>query len=357
MTIFTVVGARPQFIKAAVMSRVFSKSDNITEIIVHTGQHFDHNMSAVFFEELSIPKPNYNLAIGGMTHGQMTGRMIEKLEELMLQEKPDAVLVYGDTNSTLAAALAASKIHIPVIHIEAGLRSFNMDMPEEINRILTDRLSSLLFCPTELAVSNLKNEGYAVEDKKICNVGDIMYDASLFYAKKRNELASVKSSEYILCTIHRAENTDNPNTLAEIVGALNEISQEIEVVLPLHPRTKAKLTEFGLNLDATIIEPASYMDMIGLIRGSKLIITDSGGLQKEAYFFKKKCVTIREQTEWVELIDVGANVLSPAQKGKIASDVKNMLAKKVDFSIKLYGEGNTGDLILENILQFERDEQ
>ena len=334
MKILTVVGARPQFVKAAVMSREFSNSNEINEVIVHTGQHFDHNMSAIFFEELSIPKPDHYLAIGGMSHGKMTGRMLEMLEDLMLIEQPDAVLVYGDTNSTLAAALAASKIHIPVMHVEAGLRSFNMRMPEEINRIITDRLSSILFCPTQIAMDNLVNEGYEKDTERIINVGDIMLDASLYYNERLPVDDSLKGKRFVLCTIHRAENTDDPIVLKNIVDSLNEIHQEIEVIIPLHPRTREKLKDFGLNLKVTMISPASYIDMIKLIKSSSLIITDSGGLQKEAYFFKKKCVTIREQTEWVELIDAGANVLSPAQDGQIVIDVLSMLIMEAILAFK-----------------------
>lgn len=354
MKVLTVVGARPQFIKAVVMNREFSNSNKVEEVIAHTGQHFDRNMSEIFFDELDIPKPKYNLEIGGVSHCKMTGRMLEKLEELMLQEKPEVVLVYGDANSTLATALAASKLHVLVLRVEAGLRSFNMNMQEEINRIITDRLSNFLFCPTQAAMGNLVKEDFDNQNAQVLNVGDIMLDASMYHSDKLTADESLSNKTYILCTIHRAENTDNREILKTIVDALNELHKTVAVILPLHPRTKEKLQEYCLDLNVTIINPASYLDMINLVTNSSLLITDSGGLQKEANFFKKKCVTIREQTEWVELIDAGANVLSPAKNQAIVKNGLEMLKKEVDFSTKLYGEGNTGKEIMETILSLNK---
>ena len=309
MRILTVVGARPQFVKAAAVSRAFLRADNIQEIIVHTGQHYDNNMSDVFFEEMDIPRPNYNLQINSSSHGVMTGRMIEGLEELILKEKPDYVLIYGDTNSTLAGAIAASKIHIPIAHVESGLRSFNMRMPEEINRILSDRLSALLFCPTPQAIENLKKEGFENFTSNIVFSGDVMFDAALYYIQKSEESSKIiqrldlDKERYILSTIHRAENTDDVTNLSTIFNALRELTKESKVVLPMHPRTKKLIQSH--NIDTTgiyIIDPVGYFDMLQLIKNARLIITDSGGLQKEAYFFHKPCITTRNETEWTELI-------------------------------------------------------
>lgn len=344
MKIFTVIGARPQFIKAAALSREFAKHESIEEIIVHTGQHFDSNMSDVFFTEMEIPEPKYNLAINSIGHGAMTGRMLEEIEKLLLIENPDILLVYGDTNSTIAGALAAKKLNIKVAHVEAGLRSFNIKMPEEVNRILTDRISNYLFCPTETAVSNLNKEGYHNLDCLVVNSGDVMQDAAEFYAKKSVEksdiLKSIQEDKFILCTLHRAENTDDPIRLKNIVNALNETHSMTPVVLPLHPRTRKKLSEFNLKLDAKIISPVGYFDMIELLKHCSLVMTDSGGLQKEAFFFKKNCVTMRDQTEWVELIENGFNVLAGANEKEILRCSMEMLNKKNSFSINLYGNGN-----------------
>src|SRR5690554_6304137 len=320
MKVITVVGARPQFVKAAVVSRAFQKL-NIQEKIVHTGQHFDKNMSDVFFTEMQIPKPAYNLEVHGLNHGAMTGRMLEKIEEVLVKEKPQVVLVYGDTNSTLAAALAAQKIHIPVAHVEAGLRSFNMKMPEEINRILTDRVADVLFCPTSTAVENLKNEGFENFDAEILNVGDVMYDAALFYADKSFKPNVDIPSKYVLCTLHRAENTDDSMRLKSIFKSLEVISKISPVIIPLHPRTKSKLININYdfdNSDIIFINPVSYFEMIWLLQNCHFVMTDSGGLQKEAYFFKKYCVTLRDETEWVELVDNEFNILT-------GSDVKTIL--------------------------------
>lgn len=353
--ILTVIGARPQFIKAAALSREFSKHNEIEEIIVHTGQHFDKNMSEIFFEEMNIPIPRYNLAINSLSHGAMTGRMMEEIEKILLIENPDFLIVYGDTNSTLAGALAAKKLHIKVVHIEAGLRSFNNDMPEEINRILTDRLSDYLFCPTQTAVNNLLREGYENIDTKIINSGDVMQDASIYYAnesaKKSNIISSLHLDKFILCTIHRAENTDDSDRLKNIIEALNKSHQTIPIVLPLHPRTKQKIESLGINLEVKAIEPVGYFDMIELLKNCSLVITDSGGLQKEAYFFNKNCVILREQTEWVELVENKVSILVGANYNSIIKEIDFMINKSSDFSNNLYGNGTACNKICSEILK------
>lgn len=347
MKVITIVGARPQFVKAAVVSRAFKKL-GIEEKIIHTGQHFDANMSEVFFEEMQIPKPAFNLDIHGVGHGAMTGRMLEKIEEVLIREKPDVVLVYGDTNSTLAGALAAQKIHIPVAHVEAGLRSFNMQMPEEVNRILTDRISSVLYAPTQKAVENLKAEGYDHFDIKVELVGDVMLDAALFYA---NQLSDEKNEEdYFLCTLHRAENTDDLSRLKALVEGLNEIHKTTKVKLPLHPRTAAVLQKNSIELKVETIPPQGYLEMIKLLKNCEGVITDSGGLQKEAYFFQKACVTMRDQTEWVELVDNGFNVLVGADRQRLVNEVQAIEHKSLDFSMNLYGKGNAGEEIAASLL-------
>jgi len=354
MKILTIVGARPQFVKAAALSREFTKYDNIEEIIVHTGQHFDDNMSEVFFREMEIPKPKYNLAIHSVGHGAMTGRMLEGIEKILIDEKPDLLLVYGDTNSTLAGALAAKKLHIKVAHVEAGLRSFNMEMPEEINRILTDRISDYLFCPTQTAVDNVMKEGYQNIDCKIINSGDVMQDAANFYTltseKKATISKTIDLTNFILCTLHRAENTDDPKRLSAIVAALNEINLTTTVILPLHPRTKKIIADLGLTLNFNTISPVGYFDMIELLKNCKIVMTDSGGLQKEAFFFKKNCVTMRDQTEWVELIGNGLNLLVGADTEKIINGTKEMLAKKGNFDVNLYGNGTACKNIVNELL-------
>jgi UDP-GlcNAc3NAcA epimerase len=350
MKIVTVLGARPQFIKAATVSRQLKKIA-ITEVLIHTGQHFDPAMSQVFFDEMEIPKPNYNLEINGLGHGAMTGRMLEKIEEVLLKEKPDYVLVYGDTNSTLAGALAASKLHIPVAHIEAGLRSFEMKMPEEINRILTDRMSKILFCPTDTAIANLEKEGFNQFDCTISKTGDVMYDAVLYYQQKAESLSTIiskiklKNNEFVLCTIHRAENTNDPTRLRAICMALNEIHKKIQVVIPLHPRTKGYLNALNIPLDVTIVDPLGYFDMLALLKNCRLVMTDSGGLQKEAFFFKKLCITLRDQTEWVELMDAGANLLAGADQRLILSSFEKFVNKEFKKTDNLYGHGNASELI------------
>lgn len=351
MKIFTVIGARPQFVKAAALSRVFNQYEDMEEIVAHTGQHFDYNMSEVFFEEMKIKKPAINLDINGVSHGKMTGRMMEKLEEQMLLIMPDLVLVYGDTNSTLAGSIAASKLGIKVAHVEAGLRSFNMNMPEEINRILTDRISSFLFCPTTIAENNLIKEGYNNLDVKVEVVGDVMYDAALHYKSQINIEDISKwdlEKEYILCTLHRAENTESKEKLKTIVDSLNSLHKnEMQVVIPLHPRTKQKLEEYGLTLNVKIIEPVGYFDMIKLMSNASLIMTDSGGVQKEAYFFKKKCVTLRSETEWLELVNEGVNELTEIDPHQIKQKVGEMLTRKVNFNNSLYGNGDASNKICE----------
>ena len=352
MKIITIVGARPQFIKAAPVSKTLRTEHE--EIIIHTGQHYDANMSDIFFNELKIPRPDYNLEIGSGSHGMMTGRMLEKLEEIYLKEKPDFVLVYGDTNSTLAGALAASKLLIPVIHIEAGLRSFNKAMPEEQNRILTDHISDLLLVPTEDAIKNLTNEGIK---KGIHNVGDVMYDAVLMFkeiAKSKSGLLKeldVNSGEYLLTTIHRAENTNDINRLRNMIEALNESGEKI--ILPLHPRTKKFIEGYGLNFNENIkvIDPIGYLEMLMLEENSKMIVTDSGGVQKEAYFMGKPCITMRDETEWVETVACGWNVVVGTDKSKILDNIRNFKPTRIQQAI--FGDGNAAQKIL-NIINERR---
>ncbi len=354
MKIVTVLGARPQFIKAATVSRAFHKI-GVKEIIVHTGQHFDRNMSEVFFKEMEIPHPDYNLEISGLGHGAMTGRMLEEIENVLLKEKPGCVLVYGDTNSTLAGALAAAKLHIPIAHVEAGLRSYEMTMPEEINRILTDRISSYLFCPTSTAIENLKKEGFDSFNCETILAGDVMYDAVLHYQKKSLQKSTLLESlgivgePFVLATIHRAENTDNLERLSEIAHALNQINKNTKVVLPLHPRTRGILNEQNIKLDFSSIEPVGYFDMLSLLSNCDLVLTDSGGLQKEAYFFSKYCITLRDQTEWVELVNEGVNSLVGANQNRIIDTYESVKGNKVNSTSTLYGDGNAAKKIAEKI--------
>lgn len=359
MKILTVVGARPQFVKAAVVSREFAQSTKIQEVILHTGQHFDKNMSDIFFEEMEIPNPKYNLNVNGLTHGAMTGEMLKGIEQVCFDEKPDFLLVYGDTNSTIAGALAAKKMSIRVVHIEAGLRSFNMQMPEEINRVLTDRISDLLFCPTDTAVKNLLNEG--VSDKSGYNViqnGDVMQDAALYYARSSSLKSQIISTlglldtEFALCTIHRQENTDNLERLKAIINAFNDIQTIQHVVVPLHPRTKKIIEVNNLRTQFTIIEPVGYFDMIELLKGSNIVLTDSGGLQKEAYFFNKYCITMRDETEWVELVENGFNTLTGANTQLILEGFNKYLRKPFVKEIELYGGGTAAQKICNTLEQF-----
>ena len=352
--IITVIGARPQFIKASVVSKALQQFSNIKEVIVHTGQHFDENMSNIFFDELHIPKPDYQLNINGKSHGKMTGEMLSAIEEILLQEKPDALMVYGDTNSTLAGALAAAKLHIPVIHIEAGLRSFNMQMPEEINRILTDQISTILFCPTQTAINNLDAEGFHEKGTLIELSGDVMQDSAMYFQKfvKTPNIEHLPANNFILATLHRAENTDDTERLKQIVNALNSIHQTIApVVLPLHPRTRNVLMKENILLNVCVIEPVGYLEMIWLLDHCQLVLTDSGGVQKEAFFFKKPCVTMRDQTEWVELIEAGANQLAGANSQTIIDVVNNMIGRIITDPQELYGGGKASKNIAQYISQ------
>ena len=375
--VVTIVGARPQIIKAAAISRAFKKnhSHNVKEFIVHTGQHYDYNMSEVFFRELSISKPDYNLNVGSGKHGVQTAAMITGIEEILEKEKPHCIILYGDTNSTLAGAIAASKIHIPVVHIEAGLRSFNKNMPEEINRIVCDHVSTLLFTPTENGLYNLKKEGFDVnstppfnaDNPKIYLCGDIMYDNSLFYseiAESNTDIIkklNLHSVDFILATIHRDNNTDDPQKMNAIFEALMEISKKnkLKVIVPLHPRA-SKLLKSNLKSDVLsvinegtylqIIPPASFLQMIALEKNAQLIITDSGGVQKEAYFFKKPVIILREETEWVEIIKNGTGILAGVNKKKIKDSAEKFLhSPKLSYPL-LYGNGKAAEFICNEIV-------
>jgi len=378
--ILTIIGARPQFVKAAVVSRAISSyneknpANQIVEVLVHTGQHYDSNMSDVFFQEMRIPVPNYNLGIGGGSHGSMTGKMLEGIEDVLIKEKPDVLLVYGDTNSTLAGALAAVKIHVPVAHVEAGLRSFNMKMPEEINRILTDRISNWLFCPTEVAVANLRSEGISSDSSqsnnssqfnhsnnsnnfRVLNVGDVMYDAALYYKNiaKPSEMVANLLNDYAqgfyLATVHRAENTDDRARLGGILDSLDKISINKPVILPIHPRTKKMISDYGIKVrNIHLIDPIGYFDMITLLSSCHGVFTDSGGVQKEAYFFHKPCITLREETEWVELVNHGFNKLVGANPELILNAEQAFSKDKLDFSIALYGDGDAGGKIVNHLV-------
>jgi len=355
--IVTVLGARPQFIKASVVSHAIAQHDALKEVVVHTGQHFDANMSDVFFKELGMAKPKYFLDIHGGTHGTMTGRMLAAVEQVLLEEKPDLVLVYGDTNSTLAGALAAVKLHIPVAHVEAGLRSFNMAMPEEINRILTDRISNWLFAPTKTAAENLKREGFS--EDKIFTVGDVMYDVALYHGARVQSgtglmaQLGLKEKDYILATVHRAENTDNLKRLDVIVQALIDIAKSLPVVWPLHPRTRAVLQQRGvldlLEKSVHLIDPVGYLDMVQLEKYASLIATDSGGVQKEAFFYQVPCVTLRDETEWVELVEAGWNRLVPPTLSTNLYDIFTTALRKEGGDIKPYGDGNASKIIASHL--------
>lgn len=360
MKILTVIGARPQFIKAAAVSRVLRAAEGVEEILVHTGQHYSENMSDIFFQELEIPCPDYNLGIGSGSHGVQTGKMLAAIEEVLLKEKPHLVIVYGDTNSTLAGALAAAKLHIPVAHVEAGLRSFNRRMPEEINRVVTDHVADILFAPTVMAVENLKREG--IPDNKIYLVGDVMYDAALYYGNKAEKESQIlhklnlKPQSYILATVHRAENTDDPERLRVIFAGLNLVAEKVPVVLPLHPRTRIALVKEKLPANMTgnikIIEPVGYLDMIMLEKNARLIVTDSGGVQKEAFFYQVPCVTLRTETEWVELVELGWNkVLPPFSVEGVVNEISKFLEYHGGIPGQPYGDGRSAGKIVEVLLK------
>jgi UDP-N-acetylglucosamine 2-epimerase len=350
MKVVTVVGARPQFIKAAAVSRTieaFNKKHlkrRIQEILVHTGQHYDYLMDRVFFEQLQLPKPDYHLGVGSGSHGKQTGMMLERIEVVLQKERPEFVVVYGDTNSTLAGALASAKLKIPVAHVEAGLRSYHWIMPEEINRLLTDHLSMILFCPTLQAIRNLSKEGIKDGGRKVVKrVGDVMYDSILYYSKLAEEKSTILKDlnlfspndfctpNYNLVTLHRAENTDDPKRLRSILGALDEIGKDTPIILPLHPRTKKMMKMhrlFSLSRRVRLIEPVSYLDMLKLERNAKAILTDSGGVQKEAYWFRVPCFTLRDETEWVETVKRGWNVLVGTEKERIISEVRKLRSRR-----------------------------
>jgi len=365
MRILTIIGARPQFIKAAAVSRAIGFHSDITEIIVHTGQHFDTNMSDVFFEQMDIPRPDHYLKIATLSHGAMTGRMLEGIEELIQQEKPDWMLVYGDTNSTLAGALAATKLHLPIAHVEAGLRSHNPAMPEEINRVLTDRVSSLLLCPTKTAVNNLEKEGFPYKaiaqlQQQIVNVGDVMFDAVLYYrerAKKEVNLETfgLKHQRYALCTVHRQENTDQIEKIKSILNALQSIAKDLTVVLPLHPRTKAKIVQFNLESllkGLYLLDPQPYLEIQRLQMSAKVILTDSGGMQKEAYFHRVPCITLRDETEWVETVKSGWNRLVGAKKDQIVRTY-SINTERNESDSTCYGNGEASCKILDRLINYK----
>ena len=376
MKIITVVGARPQIIKAAAISRAIENNfPQIEEIILHTGQHYDQNMSEIFFEELNIPKPTINLNVGSSSHGKQTAKMIEQIEDVLVQHKPNAIVVYGDTNSTLASAVAASKIHVPIVHIEAGLRSFNKKMPEEINRIMCDHASTLLFSPTQTGYQNLINEGFSktISNKatadypNIYHCGDVMYDNSIHFSKlseKKSSILSdlgIENNPFILATVHRNDNTDDPQKLNEIFSSFLKLTEEnnIQLILPLHPRTM-KMKETLLNETVKeqlsnsslikIIPPASFLDIISLEKNASLIITDSGGVQKEAYFFKKPCIILRPQTEWVEIVEAKSAVIADTNQEKILNAVNNYLHNENLSFPPVFGDGKAAEFILNEMV-------
>jgi UDP-GlcNAc3NAcA epimerase len=375
--IVTIIGARPQIIKAAALSRAIASkfADSISEIIVHTGQHYDENMSQVFFDELGIPAPHYNLNVGSGSHGKQTATMISGIEDILIKENPHGIVLYGDTNSTLAGAIAASKIHVPVIHIEAGLRSFNKAMPEEVNRIMCDHVSTLLFSPTQTGFQNLLNEGfkasvnkpYSANNPKIYHSGDVMYDNSLHFSSIAETQTDVitkhalQKNNFILATIHRNNNTDEPARLNALFNALYKISEthQIDVVLPLHPRTSKLL---NTNLNPSLLEkiksstyfkitpPVSFLEMIALEKNCKIVMTDSGGVQKEAFYFEKPCVILRPETEWIELVECGTAIITDADEQKIISAFST-LTTKIDMKFpKLYGDGKAAEFICSEML-------
>lgn len=359
MKITTVIGARPQFIKASAVSAEIARRDDIVETVIHTGQHFDANMSAVFFAELGMAEPAYHLGVHGGHHGEMTARMLQGIERILLQDAPDALMVYGDTNSTLAGALAAVKLHIPVAHVEAGLRSFNMRMPEEVNRILTDRISTWLFAPTAAAVGHLRHEG--VDPARVQEVGDVMYDVALVHGRRADrardawlEKLGLTRRGYVLATVHRAENTDDPDRLRVIVDAFTKVAGTLPVLLPLHPRTRVALAAAGM-LDAVrkrlrLVDPFGYLDMVIAERNAAVVATDSGGVQKEAFFHGVPCVTLRDETEWVELVDAGWNRLAPpVDAGAVAGTIL-AAGHGQGRPVQPYGDGHTARRIVDSLI-------
>ena len=359
MKIISIVGARPQFIKASLVSKKL-REKGVSEILVHTGQHYDFNMSDIFFKELELPKPDYYLGVGSGTHGDQTGKMLIEIEKVLLKEKPDIVLVYGDTNSTLAGALASAKLHIPVAHVEAGLRSYNKNMPEEINRVLTDHISTWLFAPTKTAVENLHKEGM---HKGVYLVGDVMFDIALESIKRVDEEKvlnkyGLKPKEFILATIHRAENTDIKENILNIWEALNEIaSMGNKIIFPIHPRTKSVIEKYGIdvnlkNENLILTQPVSYFEMLALEKNAKIIITDSGGVQKEGYFWRTPCVIVRNETEWIELVEMGFNKLAGNKKDSVIKLVLECLNEdKSTNNEYLYGKGDASDKIVFHLTQ------
>ncbi len=376
MKIVTVIGARPQIIKAAALSRAIKMhyANEIQEVIVHTGQHYDDNMSQVFFDELGIPSPDYNLHVGSASHGVQTARMTEGIEDILIKEQPDFIVLYGDTNSTLAGAVAAAKIHVPIAHVEAGLRSFNKSMPEEINRIVCDHCSTLLFSPTRAGVENLKREGfpidneppYTIDNPKVYHCGDIMYDNSLHFAEvaetKTNIIRQLglEDTPFILATVHRNANTDEPTRFHAIFSALIELSKESLIVLPLHPRTskllktnlvKEKQEQLFKSSNIKIIPPVSFLEMIALERHTRLVMTDSGGVQKEAYFFKKPSIILRPETEWVEIVQTGNAILADADEGRILAAWRHFKSHPHTDFPAIFGDGQASVFILEQLLK------
>ena len=375
MKIITIVGARPQIIKAAAISRAIAARNMVEEIIIHTGQHYDDNMSEIFFRELGIPLPNINLKVGSGSHGEQTAIMIEKIEKVLIEEKPNAIVVYGDTNSTLATAVAASKIHVPIVHVEAGLRSFNKKMPEEVNRIMCDHVSTLLFSPTNTGLSNLINEGFnlnsdgnaTMDNPQIYHCGDVMYDNSIYFSAlsdKQSNLINdlgIEENKFILSTVHRNDNTDNVENLQNIFQSFIEIGQmyQLPIILPLHPRTskmmekilpKELLIKIRESKYIRIIPPASFLDIISLEKNCKLVITDSGGVQKEAYFFKKPCIILRPQTEWVEIVETKSAVISDTNSKIILEATERFLSNPDLEFPEVFGNGNAASFIAQEML-------
>jgi len=379
MKIVTIIGARPQIIKASALSRTIRNhyANEIQEVIVHTGQHYDDNMSAVFFDELGIPKPDYNLHVGSASHGVQTARMMEGIEEILLKERPDFIVLYGDTNSTLAGATAAAKIHIPIAHVEAGLRSFNKSMPEEINRIVCDHCSTLLFSPTQAGVDNLQREGfslnnkapYTIDNPKVFHCGDVMYDNSLHFAEIAETKTDIigklglKDKSFILATVHRDTNTDYPERLNAIFSAMLKLSKKQQIVLPLHPRTEKMLK---INLDAAlreqlfsspdiqIVPPVSFLEMIALEKNARLVVTDSGGVQKESYFFQKPCIILRPETEWVEIVETGNAILADADEQRIMEAWNRFESHPSANYPEIFGDGRAAEFILQQLIQAKK---